>query len=232
MGTNPTAVQVHHSPRDGQPEADSAEAMLAREGALIERQENLFERLGLDADARIGDFDAQPPRAFRLLFVAGVNGNPPEPGREFHGIAQQVPDDLLKAGGVDPEPAVVSGKVAFEGDSLALGVIAHNREGEADQEMRVAPLEPQREFAARDRGQVEQVVDEPRFEQDIALDHGELFAGVGRESRVFAQEGGGDQHGRQRGAQLVRQRGEKFILRAARPFEGALRIFHFGHVRA
>ena len=84
----------------------------------------------------------------------------------------------------------MSRQISLERNTFRLGVIAHDLDREADERMGVAQLRTEVELAARDAGEVEQVVDEACFERDVAFHHSELVAGVGREAFVRAQRSG------------------------------------------
>ena len=87
--------------------------------------------------------------------------------------------------------------------------------------MDIAQLFAQRQLAFGDAGEVEQVVDEARFQRDVAPDHRQTAAHVFRQPLVFAQGVRGHQHRHQRSAQFVRERGEEVVL-GARGHFGAL----------
>ena len=82
-----------------------------------------------------------------------------------------------------------------------------------DHAMEADALAMQLEFAAGDAGEIEQVIDQARFQLDIAPDGFEIFGERFRDGGVLAQAGENGEHGRERRAQLVAERGEKKILR-------------------
>ena len=88
--------------------------------------------------------------------------------------------------------------------------------------MGVARFGAQAQLALRDTGEIEQVVDQARFEGDVAFHHSQVFARVSGQALVFAERAGHHQHGRERRAQLVGERGEKSVLRPASRFGAAL----------
>ncbi len=77
----------------------------------------------------------------------------------------------------------------------------------------VGDLQAQVELAAGDAGEVEQVVDQPRLELDVAPDHVQRPAQRGGDALIPGEPGGEEQHGGQRRAQLVAEGGEEVILR-------------------
>ena len=74
MGTDAAAVQVYHRASDCQTEADPAEAVTARQAALIEREKNPLKQRRLDAHPRIINFNAQPPFTRGGFVFGGANG--------------------------------------------------------------------------------------------------------------------------------------------------------------
>ena len=69
----------------------------------------------------------------------------------------------------------------------------------------------QLELAARNAGEVQEVVDQPRLQLDVPLDHGEL-AGERRQARIGGQPRDHRQHRGQRCPQLVAEGGEEAVL--------------------
>ena len=101
----------------------------------------------------------------------------PPAGREFDRVAQQIPKDLLQPRGIAAQRRSVC---AARSSSTATGfVCASSRtisHGQTDQRMRIAKLLAELELPFGDAGEVEQVVDQPRFQRDVALDHAEIRA--------------------------------------------------------
>ena len=79
------------------------------------------------------------------------------------------------------------------------------------------PLEGQ--LAVDDARQVQQVVDQARFELYVALDRADVLEQVGRQARVAQQGGRGVNDRLERGAQLVAEDGEEAVLRLVRLLE-------------
>ena len=90
--------------------------------------------------------------------------------------------------------------------------------------MHVDRLQPQVDLAGADGGEVEQVVDQARFERHVAPDHRQQVREfVGHRGRALEQlRCSGD--GRERRAQLVRQHREEAVLRAVGAFGFLLRF--------
>src|SRR5437763_17223892 len=87
---------------DRQAEPESAEL---RTIALLESVENLRERFRVDPHPRIRNFDLE-----RAIHVRGPNFESTAFRGELHGILDQVPKDLLKAGRIGFEPNFVGRK--------------------------------------------------------------------------------------------------------------------------
>ena len=80
--------------------------------------------------------------------------------------------------------------------------------------MNIHQTQVQREFAMRDAGNVQKVVNEPRLQFHIIADRGELRANFGWQLWVFRRLAGEQQHRIQRRAQFMRKRRQKIILGA------------------
>ena len=99
-------MQIDDGARDCQPETHAPEAMFAGKVALIEGQENSLESDLLDSNARIGDLDLERGvGVFALIPVPGANGDATAMRSEFDCVAEQIPDDLLKARRISDQPA-------------------------------------------------------------------------------------------------------------------------------
>ena len=82
--------------------------------------------------------------------------------------------------------------------------------------MNVDNLQRELQFAFRDPRDIEQIVDQPRFELDVAANHFERFVQFRRAWRACFQFADHCDDRRKRIAQLVREQGEELILRGVR----------------
>ena len=137
-------------------------------------------------------------------------------GRELHAIRQEVADDLLQTGGValdGPDGAVDD---ACEADSAQIGRRAHRVGGALDEPGEIDRSRLQRELAVHDAADVQEVVDQAALVPRVALDDVEGALGGGLvHHQAGAQHLDPPQYGGERRSQLVGQRREKHVLRAA-----------------
>jgi len=179
----------------------------ARAGELRERLEQARRRLGAEADAVVLDADhrlpaldgsAQADRALRLGIACRV--------------VQQVAEHLRQACRVGVEHGGLGRQdhrqpVAGGGDVRAAGLERH-----VDHALERDALLAQREAAARDAADVEQVVDQARELVDLPVDHLAAPGHLWIELVLLAEDGDGVADRRQRIAQLVREHGEEIVL--------------------
>ena len=109
------------------------------------------------------------------------------------------------------------------GDIFSVKIAGGNAERVLERAVDVHRIAVQFEFAVRDPGEVEQIVDEQRLELDVALEHFEIAAEIVAQVRIAPERRDRHQHGRERRAQLVREHREKLVLRAVGLFRLALR---------
>ena len=85
----------------------------------------------------------------------------------------------------------------------------------------------QLEFAANDPGDVEQIIDQARFDFDVAPDHLQLALDVGGNALILLQHRDRREDGRQRCPQFVAEDGEEIILRLVGRFRRFLGAAEF-----
>ena len=215
----PAAVELDERAADRQAEAEPAEPPGDRRVPLLEGVEDPRERLGVDPLARVDDLDDQPA----ALAVAGADRERAAGRRELHAVLDQVPVDLLEPRGVGLDVMGVRVEGDVEPQVLLADVADADLQRLAEQLVRVDGPGLQPELTAADPGHVEQVVDQPGLEVDVAADHPEHRAIVLRRGRVVEHRGDGGEHRRQRSAQLVAEDGEELVLGAIGGVGGVLR---------
>ena len=141
------------------------------------------------------------------------------PGGELDRVAEQVPDDLLKAVAVAGHERRVRIEAGVEADVLGLraglgGLDDASHDLDQRHLLRVEP-----DLAGHDPVEVEQVFDQPHLRARVAVDHfdGALQLGRLQDIGLELQDLGPAQDRAERRPQLVRQRGEKLVLDARRP---------------
>ena len=137
-----------------------------------------FEVSGIDSDAGIGNLDDKT-RLSESGHVAGVHGDGATGGGELGGVAEEVPDDLLEAGGIGQDAGVTRGEVELEVNSGGFEDIAAGEGRAPDQGVGVDGFWVHVEGAAADAGDIKEVVYEAGFEVDVAPGHFEGVANLG-----------------------------------------------------
>src|SRR4051812_39034002 len=99
-----------------------------------------------------------------------------------------------------------------EGLVRSLYVRAAGLEREVDHRAEAHQLAADRELAARDARDVEEIVDEPRHLVDLAVDHRARPFELRREAALLGEQRDRVADRRERVAQLVRQHGEELVL--------------------
>ena len=138
-------------------------------------------------------------------------------GREFHGVGEQVPKDLLEPVFVPHDDAADAGEGGGEPDALALGRRAHGLHGGGDDGGEVDPLHVEADLAGFDAAHVEQILDQLRLRAHVALDDFERLRARSSGVAPFFRICDPAEDGVQRRAQLVRERGRNSaFIRSAR----------------
>ncbi len=206
-----TAVHFDDGFGDGEAEAEAAELTGNACIALFEGVEDFWEQFGRDTFAAIRDFNEEP---IVTGFVPGADGDVSAVGCEFDGVAEEIPEDLLEAGGIAGEIIVGGVEVLADVEAFSAGVGEAVVDGVEEDFVGVDGLHLEAELSAGDAGEIEEVVDEFDFKVDIAADHGEVFAEFLREVGVGFDGGDGHGDGGEGGAEFVAEDGEEFVLGA------------------
>ena len=148
---------------DGEAEAQTAQLAA---GALLERVKNLRQRFRIDPHSGIGNFHPQ-----LVLAVLGPDFEPAAFRRKLHRVLDQVPKNLLEPGRVGLERSFRGGEIGPEREIFFLDVRLTNLKGAAQEQVRVHFFQVQLHLAFADSRQIEQVIDQPRFQLDVAPDH-------------------------------------------------------------
>lgn len=192
-------MQPYVLQRDGQ-----AQAAAFRAGAggvrLVEAVEDMWQDLGVDAGAAVGDLDQQPVRA-RL---GGVQPHPDRLAAVVQGIADQVRDHDIQPPRVDSGPYV---RRQFRRHPLLPG---SGLQGLADGLADVHLVQMERRGSRVKPRHLHQVLHHPRELPGLLADQPDRGGGVGVEGVGVLVEHIGDRgHRRQRCPQLVRDIGRE-----------------------
>jgi len=134
---------------------------------------------------------------------------------ELDGVEQEIPDDLLQAGAVAHDLERKREKAGGEADVFCGGGGADGVDRGGDDGDEVDAFDVKTDLAGGDAAHVEEVLDELGLNAGVALDDreavGEFAGGVG----ALLENLSPAEDGVERGAQLVGERGEEFVLEAA-----------------
>ena len=201
---NRAAVKRREPPRERQAQAQPSLRAIERPGPLRERIEYVDRSSAgtpghrLHSNFRLG---AVGTRGERHVAAAG---------RVLGGVGQQVGDHLHESIVVAIERQSRRGHVHAERVPVPLHERARHVHGTVDHEAHLGPGAPERHLAARQAGEVEQVVDQPGHVADLALEDLALAREDVRIAHLHQFQRG--QRRRQRIAELVAERGEEVVL--------------------
>src|SRR5205823_6419833 len=148
---------------DGKSEAEPAQL---RPFSLFERIKNLRQRLRVYPHSAVRYLNAQLP-----VVIPGPDLKPAAFRRELHGVLDQVPKYLLQTRRIGFQTDLVRGEIGLERKIFVVDVGLANLEGIAQECMSIHQFEAQLDFAFADSRQVEQIVDQARFELHISSNH-------------------------------------------------------------
>ena len=165
--------------------------------------------VGADTVAGVTHDDARGIRAAIHPYVDGALV-----GRELDRVRQQVPDDLLQAVGIaaqGPDRRHRDGELDVLGRRRRL----HGRRRRVDHRGQVERPDAEADLPGDDPGDVQQVLDELGHRLGVAIDRVQrLLAPLGLEVAALEPPRPADERVEGR-AQLVRERGQELVLRAA-----------------
>jgi hypothetical protein len=159
-------VEVREAPRERQADPEPLVAV-GPEGAPLEQAEDAFEVLAGEADPVVADLRSPPARPRRRRARSGRPAAGTSPRSR-----EEVREDLREAHGVSLDEDALRGKV--DGERVPAGVEsgADRFERSLDDLGKRDRLLAKDEAAARDAGEVEQVVDEPGEVRELAAEDG------------------------------------------------------------
>ena len=102
----------------------------------------------------------------------------PPSGVNFAAFFTRFQNDLLQARGIGPAMMFPRFEAPGHVDIFADQIAGRNAERVLDRAVNVHGVAVQLEFAMRDPGEIEQIVDEERFELDVALEDFEIVAEI------------------------------------------------------
>jgi len=177
---------------------------------LLEGIENLLEKGRFDPDTGIGEIDDD----VMLGVIACADAELAAGGSKFDRILDDVPKNLLQAGGIGPAMMFFGGEILLNFYLLFVQIGGRNSERVTERSVHVDGIVTQLEFAVGDAGEIEEIVDEQSFELDIAPEHFQIASCAIWNVMIALKRGDGHEHGRKRRAQFVGEHGEELVLRA------------------
>lgn len=213
-------VQLHHGARDRQSEPEARHPVALPGVRLLKGPENAIGGFRGKPDAVVADPDSDARLASGQ--VMGGDVDVAAAARELHRVAQQIPEDLLQPRGIATHDAAGGGQVRGGFNAFPQRLVLHDGQGQAQDIVQFAGLGAQRELVAAQSREVQEVIDEPGFEGDVALNHRESFPDLCRERLVLAQGRGGHQHRGERRAQFMRKLRQEVVLRLDRGLQRLL----------
>lgn len=212
------AVALRQRTGDGQAQPQAAvQARVVVFFALVEGVEDAPQRLRGNADAGVGHVHGDPAGRG----AAQEDFDAPAVGRELERVLEQVPENLLHARGVGAHHQRLRGRRVAQVDAARGGFFAEGLDDRLQQAGQVGGREFQAELVVDDFRDVEQVVDEPRLDLDVALDELHAAAALGRHVLAQVERLRGGVDGAERSAQLVREHRQETVLGAV----GGLGLF-------
>ncbi|MNS98397.1 hypothetical protein D3C72_1327630 [compost metagenome] len=177
--------------------------------------------LGVEADAGVFDLERQQGRGAVALADGEADGDGAF-GREFHGVGQQIAQDLAHAHAVAEEGAAHMGRsLDMEGQALVLGLDPQGFQGRGQGFVQIEGAQLQLQLAGLDAGHVQHVRDQPLQGHARGGDQPDHLGLIRRQRR--ARQGVDDaDHAVQRGADLVAHIGQEVGLGAVGGLGGGL----------
>ena len=167
---------IDHRLRNGQTQSQAAETSSNGALTLLESIKDFVDLVRLDSDPGVGDtdFDLFWCRVLRLYNNATVFR------REFHTVLDEIPKNLLQARGITLHMGVDSAKPEFCLELLGCDIFGTNFVSALQNFVNAHDLEAQLQLALGDSGDIKQVVDQARFQLNVAADDLECSPDVGR----------------------------------------------------
>ena len=204
------AVQLCDLPGQREPDAEptlhAARALLF----LAEHLEDVWQEVGCDASARVAH--AQAGFAGPSF---GRDRDPPSRRRELGGVGDEVRDHLVDPAGVGLDGQRLRRRPELEPDPLRGHLWTQIVRRPPHEVVQVVRRALETHLAPGDRGEVEELVDQPAQRADVALDH---VGGVPGMLRIgpTTQDFRPREQRRERRSQLVGDHGQELVLAPVR----------------
>ena len=158
-------VELDEVADDGQPEPEAAVGPRPASADLRKVIEDVSKRVRLDADPGVTHDE------LGVIAVTVQRDIDAATGRgEFHGIREQVDDDLLEARGIAKDEADVRVEAAAERELLRADVALERIDGISDEGNELDGLLVEMELAGLDPSDIEEVIDQLGLEHGVAMD--------------------------------------------------------------
>src|SRR5207249_11402196 len=177
------AVQLDDVVDDREPETQAAVRARVRAVGLPEGLEDVRQELGRDPLALVADGDD------RLPVAAGEpQDDAAAPGGELDRVREEVPHDLLEAGGIALDPPPSELEDLLDPNLLRLGVGAHRIERRLGDGREIDRPGVEDELPGRDARHVQEVLDQLRLRHRTPLDRLDRARGPLRVELAAAQQ--------------------------------------------
>ena len=186
----------------------SCALLLLPEKLEYERQER-----GLYSFSGVGHGDDR-----RLTFPGDREPDTAAWGRELHGVAKHIGEDLLETPGIALDMQRLCHSKLFDRNGLLLHLSRDGVEGRANQCGQVMNLQIELHCSMSDEIDVQKILDHAGLVQNISLDH---LRGLAHHFRalVFLEHAGPTEYRSEGRTQLMGQHGEEIVLRRIRRFQ-------------
>src|SRR5947209_901810 len=191
---------------------------------LFKCVKNRGQNIAIDPATGVLHHELEP--AFKI--VVGCDFKHAVVRREFDRVLNQVPKNLLEPGRICPERDLRRVQLRFEGKFFLFNFGLANVQRVPQKNVRVNDFKTQLDFAFTNSGKVQEIVDQPRLQLDIAAYELERFAHRLRKS-AFAFKGQDRCQYRGEGSpELVAQHRQEFVFGFAGAFGFSARVFGQG----
>lgn len=198
------AVHFHDRLANGEAETNT----VTSRSDLLEGVEDFLQELRLYSHAIITHFDCERSRCG----IISSHRNASLIRRKFISIAQEVPKDLLEARRVSHDLVMRGVEMERKIELAFVELVTNDFEGVLDEIVGVGGCSIKLQLAARDAGEIKQIVDQPCLKFHIAADHSQILPKLIRQIGLIDNSTSPHQHGRERRAQFMTEVSEEAVL--------------------
>src|SRR6185437_2532825 len=209
-GRHRAAVQFRKPFGEGKSQAEAGVTVVGAGVRSPEAIEHVGEQVTGDSGAGVRNLDVA-----ESTYGTHRQVRPSATRREFDGVAQQMPDDLLQPPGLTEDDAIAGLESLAEGDSLARRMLLLKLDRGFDDLAQIGLFRLDAHLAAGDGAEVEQIVDDVSECACVAGDRVSAGTGLALTQMTVLEQPRPSQYCVQWGAQFMCQRLQEFILEPA-----------------